>query len=121
VHCPNISDWRRETVGDLTSAFNFQSPTTTDATDVITVSPSTNYADQPECLTEEGTSAPYPTPDDIPMPQQEPGTRPSPSGLTPAADLPELGLPSVGAAAAASAVGGLLWLRNRRRGEVSAG
>ena len=23
VHCPNISDWRRSTVGDLTSAFNF--------------------------------------------------------------------------------------------------
>jgi phospholipase C len=29
VHCPNISDWRRETVGDLTSAINFAGPIST--------------------------------------------------------------------------------------------
>jgi len=120
VHCPNISDWRRQTVGDLTSAFNFAAPDASLATDAITVSPPTNYADQPECLTEEGTSAAYPTPDDIPVPEQEPGTRPSPSGLdNPGPELPELPLPSVGAAAAAAAVGGMVWLRNRRRGEVT--
>jgi phospholipase C len=115
VRCPNISDWRREAVGDLTSAFNFAAPDTALATDAITVTPPTNYAEQPECATEEGTSAPYPTPSDIPMPQQEPGTRPSPSGLAPSADLPELRRPSVGAAAAVAAVGGMVWIRNRRR------
>ncbi|HEX4655065.1 MAG TPA: alkaline phosphatase family protein [Mycobacteriales bacterium] len=115
VQCPNITDWRRETVGDLTSAFNFAGPDTSLATDAITVSPPTNFAQHQECVTEEATSSPYPTPTDIPMPQQEAGTRPSPSGLTPAADLPELRLPSLGAAVAAAAIGSVGWLRHRRR------
>jgi phospholipase C len=115
VRCPNISDWRRETVGDLTSAFNFAGPDTSPATDAITASPPTNYVQQPECPTEEATSAPYATPSDIPVPHQENGTRPSPSGLDPAPALPELRLPTVGVTAAAAAIGGVAYLRNRRR------
>jgi phospholipase C len=120
VHCPNISDWRRETVGDLTSAFNFAAPDSSTPTAVLTQpSPPTNYAQQPECVTEEGTSAPYATPADIPVPHQEAGTRPSPSGLGPGPELPELSLPTLGAAAAAAGIGGVAWLRNRRRDEVA--
>ena len=114
VRCPNISDWRRQTVGDLTSAFNFAGPDASLATGAIAVSPPTNFAQHSECASEEATSNPYPTPADIPAPHQEPGSRPSPSGLAPAAELPEMRLPSAGAAAAAAAVGGLAWLRRRR-------
>ena len=119
VHCPNISDWRRDAVGDMTSAFNFAAPDTTPATNAIAVSPPTNYAQQPECATEEVTNAPFTTPADIPVPHQEPGTRPSPSGLSPEAALPELPLPTVGVALAAAAVGGVGYLRSRRRGPAT--
>jgi len=115
VRCPNISDWRRETVGDLTSAFNFAGPDSSLPTGLVSQpAPPTNYAQHPECATEEAASNPYPTPADIPVAGQEPGTRPSPSGLGPSATLPELPLPTVGAAATAATIGGVAWLRTRR-------
>ena len=118
VRCPNISQWRRDTVGDLTSAFNFADPKTalTDAPTALISQPAppTNFAQHSECATEEASSTPYTTPDNIPVPHQEPGRRPTPSGLGPTPALPELPLPTIGAAVAAAAVGGVAYLRYRR-------
>ncbi len=68
--------WRRRTVGDLTSAFNFARP---DAS--IPLLPN-DPAQHPECLNAEVQSNPYvaPDPSATPPAHQEPGRRPSPSG-----------------------------------------
>jgi hypothetical protein len=83
---PNLSAWRRETVGDLTSAFNFAAP---DAS--VPQLPQPSAADPrvtaSNCTTQPGTLAPgagsqlpgYPVPPNS-MPHQEPGNPKRPSG-----------------------------------------
>ena len=76
---PNLSAWRRATVGDLTSAFNFTKPDQS-----IPALPSTLPA-IPQILTECAASLAGTTPYQLPNPQssptQEPGTATRPSGL----------------------------------------
>ena len=79
VRAVNVTDWRRETVGDLTAAFNFVRPDT--SLPLLPVAPPDDPAQHPECLTAETQSDPYAAPSNPPPPHQEPGTRPSPSGL----------------------------------------
>jgi phospholipase C len=81
VRAVNVTEWRRETVGDLTAAFNFVRPDT--SVPLLPLAPPNDPAQHLECLTAEERSDPYPAPDPAttPPPHQEPGTRPSPSGL----------------------------------------
>jgi phospholipase C len=75
---PNLSAWRRATVGDLTSAFNFAAPDTS-----IPSLPSTLPAIAPvitECLVSLAGTAPYPLPSPQTLPSQESGTARKPSG-----------------------------------------
>jgi len=76
---PNLSAWRRATVGDLTSAFNFRKPDPS-----IPALPSTLPA-IPQILTECAANIAGTTPYQVPNPQgsptQEPGTAVRPSGL----------------------------------------
>jgi phospholipase C len=83
---PNLSKWRRDTVGDLTAAFNFARP---DAS--VPTLPAPSAADQrvvaSNCTSEPGTLIPtfgsalpgYPVPPNS-MPVQEPGAAKRPSG-----------------------------------------
>jgi len=75
---PNLSAWRRATVGDLTSAFNFAKPDQS-----IPALPSTLPA-IPQILTECAASLAGTTPYQVPNPQssptQEAGTAVRPSG-----------------------------------------
>jgi phospholipase C len=75
---PNLSAWRRATVGDLTSAFNFAVPdfsvptlpsTTTGIPEVIQ-----------QCAASLAGTMPYPVPNPQSLPSQEAGTPHSPSG-----------------------------------------
>jgi len=81
VRAANVSAWRRSTVGDLTAAFNFVRPDA--STVLLPVAPPNDPAQHPECLTAEVQTDPYNAPDPAATPtaHQEPGTRPSPSGL----------------------------------------
>src|SRR5205807_2953362 len=78
VEVPNLSAWRRATVGDLTSAFNFRK-----SDQSIPALPSTLPA-IPQILTECAASLIGTTPYEVPNPQssptQEPGTAIRPSG-----------------------------------------
>ena len=78
VEVPNLSAWRRATVGDLTSAFNFRK-----SDQSIPALPSTLPA-IPQILTECAASLIGTTPYQVPNPQssptQEPGTAVRPSG-----------------------------------------
>jgi phospholipase C len=75
---PNLSAWRRQTVGDMTTAFNFSKPDTS-----IPSLPSTS-ADVPTVTAECGANLagfiPYPLPTPQTMPTQESGTAAKPSG-----------------------------------------
>jgi phospholipase C len=75
VEVPYVSQWRRQTVGDLTGAFNFA------ATPDLSVPPLPDTAQLAAAATAQA-SLPAPTmPADQSMPSQEPGpARPSPSG-----------------------------------------
>jgi phospholipase C len=84
VAAPNLTEWRRQTVGDLTSAFNFAA-----APDASIPSIPGSLEDsllsapqEAECLVEEGLQSPNATPSATGVPAQEAGTRPSPSGLS---------------------------------------
>jgi len=79
VRAPNLSDWRRAAVGDLTSALNFVAPDTSRPT--LPLRGPMNPLEHPECITEELTMAASPQPTSQSLPGQEDGTRPSPSGL----------------------------------------
>lgn len=75
---PNLSAWRRATVGDLTSAFNFASPNQS-----IPSLPSTAPAIPQivqECLASLVGTTPYFVPVPQSTPAQETGTAPKPSG-----------------------------------------
>jgi phospholipase C len=76
---PNLSAWRRATVGDLTSALNFVRPDTS-----IPSLPSTLTATSQvlsECAATLTGTAPYPVPNPQSLPAQETGTAPKPSGM----------------------------------------
>jgi phospholipase C len=75
---PNLSAWRRATVGDLTSAFNFAKPDQS-----IPALPSTQPALSEtisECLASLPGTTPYPIPNPQTSPTQEAGTAARPSG-----------------------------------------
>ena len=75
---PNLSSWRRATVGDLSSALNFAAPDQS-----IPNLPSTLQAIPQiveECVTSLGGTTPYPLPTPQSSPSQESGTAARPSG-----------------------------------------
>jgi phospholipase C len=75
---PNLSSWRRETVGDMTSAFNFSSPDYS-----IPSLPSTTAAlenELTECLNNLAGFEPFTLPSPQQMPVQEAGSPKRPSG-----------------------------------------
>jgi phospholipase C len=77
---PNLSAWRRQTVGDMTSAFNFSKPDYS-----IPNLPSTTAAlgnELTECLNNLGGFEPYTLPAPQQMPTQEAGTPRRPSGTS---------------------------------------
>jgi phospholipase C len=76
---PNLTAWRRATVGDLTSAFNFTKPDQS-----IPALPSTLPAIQQvlsECAASLAGTTPYQVPNPQRSPTQEVGTAARPSGL----------------------------------------
>jgi phospholipase C len=75
---PNLSAWRRATVGDLTSAFNFKGPDYS-----IPNLPSTVQGDQQEisqCVANLAGFVPFTVPSTQVLPGQESGTASRPSG-----------------------------------------
>lgn len=75
---PNLSAWRRATVGDMTTAFNFAKTDTS-----IPSLPSPIAAasqDIQECEANLAGTSPYAVPNPQTMPTQESGTAPKPSG-----------------------------------------
>ncbi|HEV2400315.1 MAG TPA: alkaline phosphatase family protein [Candidatus Sulfotelmatobacter sp.] len=75
---PNLSAWRRATVGDLTSAFNFNSPDFS-----IPSLPSTLQVDQQmiqECVNNLAGTTPFTVPSTQQLPTQESGSPTRPSG-----------------------------------------
>ena len=88
VEVPYISAWRRQTCGDLTAAFNFAA--TPDASLPATLpSLSTLQQWQARADSECGTLPAPAVPATQSMPSQEPGTRPTPSGIVPPQTVPE--------------------------------
>jgi phospholipase C len=76
---PNLSTWRRATVGDLTSALNFQKPDQS-----IPNLPSTLPAVQQviqQCVANLAGTTPYAVPTTQTVPTQESGTATRPSGV----------------------------------------
>ena len=76
---PNLSAWRRATVGDLTSAFNFKSPDQSIPTLPSTV-PAIPQIIQ-ECTANLAGTNPYPVPNPQTTPTQEAGSARRPSGV----------------------------------------
>ncbi len=75
---PNLSAWRRATVGDLTSAFNFKKP---DSSVPSIPSPASNLSSViTECEANLAGFSQYPLPNPQTMPTQESGTATRPSG-----------------------------------------
>ena len=75
---PNLSAWRRSTVGDLTSAFNFKAPDQS-----IPTLPSTLPAIPAiiqQCIANLAGTTPYAVPNPQTLPAQESGTASRPSG-----------------------------------------
>jgi phospholipase C len=78
---PNLTAWRRATVGDMTGAFNFAAAPNSAAVDVLPTIDPYLAADLPNAGPgTAGDGIPYPYPVDQLM-VQEPGTRPRPSGI----------------------------------------
>jgi len=76
---PNLSAWRRSTVGDLTSALNFVKP---DESVPNLPSPGTATSQLlSECEALLTGDTPYTIPNPQSMPMQEAGTAPKPSGM----------------------------------------
>jgi phospholipase C len=76
---PNLSAWRRATVGDLTSALNFKAPDKT-----VPTLPSTLPAISQvltECAVTLAGTTPFQLPGTQTLPTQEPGSTTRPSGL----------------------------------------
>jgi phospholipase C len=75
---PNLSAWRRQTVGDMTTAFNFSKPDTSIPSLPPTVAALSTAVTQ--CLANLAGFTPYPLPTTQVMPTQETGAVPKPSG-----------------------------------------
>src|SRR5579863_3118977 len=75
---PNLSAWRRATVGDLTSAFNFAAPDLSIPNLPSTVQAIPQIIQQ--CVATLAGTTPYPLPTPQSLPSQESGTAPKPSG-----------------------------------------
>jgi phospholipase C len=75
---PNLSAWRRATVGDLTSAFNFSKPDTSIPSLPSPTAGGGNLLTQ--CQSNLAGFTPYTLPTPQAMPTQESGTAPKPSG-----------------------------------------
>jgi phospholipase C len=75
---PNLSAWRRATVGDLTSAFNFKSPDES-IPDLPSTLPAVAQVIQ-SCVANLGGTIPYTVPSTQTVPTQESGTANRPSG-----------------------------------------
>jgi phospholipase C len=114
VEVPNLTAWRRSVTGDLTSAFNFIAPDFTPPS--LPVAMPMSLADHPECATEEAQMTASPSPTEQTLPQQEAGTRPSPSGPVPSAGVPEAPFTLGEAALGAVTLAGAWWLRRIRSG-----
>ncbi|MDG3011623.1 phospholipase C [Rhodococcus sp. D2-41] len=83
VDVPNLTPWRRQTVGDMTSAFNFAAPpnaTVPKLDPQPRVAPALAQCGPNMALGFLDKGIPYPVPPNS-MPKQEPGTRGKPSGL----------------------------------------
>ena len=136
VEVPNITTWRRQTVGDLTAALNLAA---VDAS--LPALPAVSYADSrvvgptsdcpisaPSDFIDQGlptvTSYSVPTTNE-PLPQQEAGTRSAPSGLSCVAVTTPSGPPAllVGAGVAAIGLGvaGRRFLARRQAGAAAGG
>jgi phospholipase C len=76
VEAPNLTDWRRATVGDLTSAFNFAGPDRS-----VPGLPVVQQQTYPKCVDQLALEKPRPFPTEQHMPVQPAGSRPRPSGL----------------------------------------
>ena len=76
---PNLSAWRRATVGDLTSALNFQKPNQS-IPNLPSTRPSTQQAIQQCAANLSGTTS-YAVPSTQTVPTQESGTASRPSGM----------------------------------------
>jgi phospholipase C len=75
---PNLSAWRRATVGDLTSAFNFAAPDLSIPNLPSPLSATLQIIQQ--CTANLAGTTPYPVPNPQSLPTQESGTAPKPSG-----------------------------------------
>jgi phospholipase C len=75
---PNLSTWRRATVGDLTSAFNFAAPNQSIPNLPSTVQAIPQIIQQ--CVANLAGTTPYPVPNPQSLPTQESGAAPKPSG-----------------------------------------
>jgi phospholipase C len=75
---PNLSAWRRATVGDLTSALNFAAPDYSIPNLPSTVQAIPQVIQQ--CVANLAGTTPYPVPNPQSLPTQESGTAPKPSG-----------------------------------------
>ncbi len=75
---PNLSAWRRATVGDMTSAFNFKAPDTSIPNLPATL-PAVTQAVQ-QCANNLAGFTPYTVPTTQSAPVQETGSAPKPSG-----------------------------------------
>jgi phospholipase C len=76
---PNLSAWRRATVGDLTSALNFRKPD--QSIPALPVTQSAISQTITGCLASLSSTTPYPVPNPQTSPTQETGTAARPSGL----------------------------------------
>ncbi|HEV2276384.1 MAG TPA: alkaline phosphatase family protein [Acidobacteriaceae bacterium] len=75
---PNLTAWRRATVGDLTSAFNFAKPD--QSIPALPATVSANSQALAECAASLAGTTPYPLPSPQAMPTQETGSPVRPSG-----------------------------------------
>jgi phospholipase C len=75
---PNLSAWRRATVGDLTTAFNFSAPDQSIPNLPSTLSGTPEIIQQ--CAANLAGTTPYPVPSPQSLPSQEPGSAHRPSG-----------------------------------------
>ena len=76
---PNLSAWRRSTVGDMTSAFNFKKPDLS-IPNLPSTLPAISQVIQ-QCIANLAGATPYAVPSVQTTPTQETGTAESPSGL----------------------------------------
>jgi phospholipase C len=79
---PNLSSWRRKTVGDLTSAFNFAAkPDFSIPTNQPPTSLTAPVVTTEQCAPGTGDPPPYPVPSSITFPKQKSGKAKRPSGI----------------------------------------